>query len=871
MNTEETSGVEFEALLQRAAEKTVMADPGDPSSLSDLANDLDKLANALSGTRPRFSRAAEAAGETAQRIANGECEDAQQDFGIVDETLAALQALLLHGRGEDEVDFPLGLGLEQEDRGAAEEPSGQETLAPEEDPDMMQAFVAQQDSVLPDIEENILAYEKDGQEEALEELRRLVHTVKGEAGALGLSQIADACHITEDAIQAREGGPSAQALLEFKDWFEQAVEALRQGEEIPSFEETERKMRESADFEHERAEPDSGDSTPRKPEGDQDTEQAEGLEEYEPVPIEDPELAGDFVSEAQEHFDIVDENLITLESEPGDDNALAAVFRAFHTIKGTCNFLGITPVGELAHKAENVLDGLRKGELEFKGQVVEAVFNAQDMLKKLISGLSEAVSQNTDFAPDKEMALVDRHLQKILDGEVDTSPASGEAPPAEQNGEKKEPSEEAPTAPQETPSAASPPDEPANESAQPQQKAASGGASQGGTEIKQSMKIDADKIDHLLDTIGELVIVESMVSQNPELQQIKSSTLDRHLGQLNKISRSLQDMGMSMRMIPIDATFRKMGRLVRDLSKKSGKKVELSLLGKETELDKAMVEKLGDPLVHMVRNAVDHGIEDSPEERRAAGKPEQGHVTLNAYQEGGSIHIAISDDGKGLDREKIANKAIERDIIRSAEDLSDEEVHALIFEPGFSTSGQITDVSGRGVGMDVVKNAIEGMRGNIRINSVPGKGSTFTLVLPLTMAIIEGMVVRVGQERYILPLLSIIESFRPSREDISTVTRKGETVPFRGHLLSLFRLGRLFNVEDAETDPVNAILVVIEHSGRQLALMVDELMGQNQTVIKNLGEAMGNVEGIAGASIMPDGSPGLILDVNGIIKMATRG
>ena len=870
MSTQETPGTDVEALLQRAAEKTVMADPDEPASLGELASDLDELANALAEQSPRYSRAAASAGEAARKIANSHTEDARQDFGLVDETLAALQALLLHGRGEEEVAFPEGLEMDAASDSPEVSSSAQEPPAPEEDPDMMQAFVAQQDSVLPDIEENILAYEKNGEEQALEELRRLVHTVKGEAGALGLNRIADACHITEDAIQAREGGPSAQALLEFKDWFEQAVEALRQGEEIPSFEDTERKMRESADRDQGAMETDSGEMTDEHAEPEH-AEPEEEPGEFAPVPIEDPELAGDFVSEAQEHFDIVDENLITLESEPGDDNALAAVFRAFHTIKGTCNFLGITPVGELAHKAENVLDGLRKGELEFKGPVVEAVFSAQDMLKKLISRLSQAVSQNTDFVPDREMARVDRRLQKILDGEVDTSQATPDASPAEQAGPTEEPEEEAQTAPGEGSSTVASPYEPANEAAQTQQKSTSRGASQGGTEIKQSMKIDADKIDHLLDTIGELVIVESMVSQSPELQQIKSSTLDRHLGQLNKISRSLQDMGMSMRMIPIDATFRKMGRLVRDLSKKSGKKVELSLLGKETELDKAMVEKLGDPLVHMVRNAVDHGMEDSPEERRAAGKPEQGHVTLNAYQEGGSIHIAISDDGKGLDREKIANKAIERGIIRSAEDLSDEEVHALIFEPGFSTSGQITDVSGRGVGMDVVKNAIEGMRGNIRINSVPGKGSTFTLVLPLTMAIIEGMVVRVGQERYILPLLSIIESFRPSREDISTVTRKGETVPFRGHLLSLFRLGRLFDVEDAETDPVNAILVVIEHSGRQLALMVDELMGQNQTVIKNLGEAMGNVEGIAGASIMPDGSPGLILDVNGIIKMATRG
>jgi two-component system chemotaxis sensor kinase CheA len=864
MSTEEAPGADFETVLRRAAEKTVMADPEDASSLSDLARTLEELSGALADSHPRYSRVAASAGSLADRIAAREVEHPQEDFTRVDETLAALQAVLIHDRSEAEVVFPEGMDPGREDGETGGGPSGtEESLTPDEDPDMLLAFVAQQDSVLPDIEENILAFEKDGNQEALEELRRLVHTVKGEAGAMGLDRISDACHITEDYIQASESTTSADALLGFKDWFEQAVEALRQGRDIPPFDDIARKMEEREDMEHET------DPSEERDEGGDDDEPGE---ELGPIPIEDPELAGDFVSESQEHFDIVDENLITLESDPTNDDALSAVFRAFHTIKGTCNFLGITPVGELAHKAENVLDSLRKGELQFKGPVVEAVFSAQDMLKKLISGLSRAISQNTDFVPDREMAQVDRQLQKILDGEITPtdSHAASAAPNDSPTGT--EPARETQSSQSSAPSEPTEPsgDEQAAEASR-QQQASATGPSQGGTELKQTMKIDADKIDHLLDTIGELVIVESMVSQSPELQQIKSPTLDRHLGQLNKISRSLQDMGMSMRMIPIDATFRKMGRLVRDLSKKSGKKVELSLEGKETELDKAMVEKLGDPLVHMVRNAVDHGIESTPEERRAAGKPEQGHVTLKAYQEGGSIHIAISDDGKGLDREKIANKAIERGIIKSAEDMSDEEVHALIFEPGFSTSGQITDVSGRGVGMDVVKNAIEGMRGNIRINSVPGKGSTFTLVLPLTMAIIEGMVVRVGQERYILPLLSIIESFRPSREDISTVTRKGETVPFRGHLLSLFRLGRLFNIPDAETDPVNAILVVIEHSGRQMALMVDELLGQNQTVIKNLGEAMGNIEGIAGASIMPDGSPGLILDVNGIIKMATRG
>lgn len=860
----EASPAEHEEILQRAAEQLILADPGDPSSLEGLQTHLQQLSHVLAEEYPRCSRASSLAAETINRLQGNESGEPQKDLSVVDSTLSVLQSCLLSGEDE-EASFPPELGLEDvESSGQGNSPE-EASLDPAADQDMMEAFISQQEAVIPEMEDDILAYEKDGDEQALGRLQRTVHTMKGEAGVMGLDFISRACHRTEDFIREGITSDTAEVLLTFKDWLEQVVQALRQEQELPSFEPVEKHMnssRHAAASAETSSDPGEVASGAERAGGSREIreERQEEPEEYPALSIEDPELAADFVSESQEHFDVVDENLITLESDPGNDDALAAVFRAFHTIKGTCNFLGITPVGELAHKAENVLDALRKGDLQFKGPVVEAVFGAQDMLKKLISGLSEAVSQNSDFRPDREMALVDKQLQKILDGEVQpeetpSSSATGTGDAEEDGtGETVDAS----------PAASNPEPEESGSSAAKQR------SSQAGPELKQSMKIDADKIDNLLDTIGELVIVESMVSQDPEIQKNKSANLDRHLGQLNKIARSLQDMGMSMRMIPIEATFRKMARLVRDLSRKSGKNVELSLQGKETELDKAMVEKLGDPLVHMVRNAVDHGIESSPEERKAAGKPPEGHITLRAYQEGGSIHIAISDDGRGLDRESIAAKAVERGLISSSEDMSDEEVFALIFEPGFSTSSQVTDVSGRGVGMDVVKSTIEGMRGNIRISSEPGRGSTFTLVLPLTMAIIEGMVIRLGKERYILPLLSIVESFRPGRDMVATVTGKGETVPFRGHLLPLYRLAGLFGVRDSEQDPEQAILVVVEHSGRQVALMVDELLGQNQTVIKSLGEALGSVEGIAGASIMPDGSPGLIIDVNDVIKLATR-
>jgi len=590
----------------------------------------------------------------------------------------------------------------------------------------------------------------------------------------------------------------------------------------------------------------------------------------EPVAITDGELVGEFIEEAQEHFDIADESLLTLENNPADADAISAVFRAFHTLKGTSGFLELPAISELAHKAENVLDAVRNGRLSFQGEVADAAFAALDSLKTLVSEVSEALSSGEKFRPSQEVVPVVDRLLRLLEGETSTTAAdegrelSAQGMPSAAGAEGEHSGE-----------AMSGDGDTAENQAESQSVTdVDGNQSQqqnaGAKEVaRQTMKIDAGKIDNLLDTIGELVIVESIVTQDDSIKNIESASLQRNLSQLTKITRALQDMGMSMRMVPIGATFRKMSRLVRDLSRKAGKDIQLSVSGEDTEIDKGMVEKLNDPLIHMVRNAVDHGIEDSPEEREAAGKPKQGNVYLKAYHEGGSIHLQISDDGGGLDREGIAERAKERGVITDASNMSDEEVYSLIFEPGFSTAKQITNVSGRGVGMDVVKSNIEQMRGNVRIESEKGKGSTFTLVLPLTMAIIDGMHCKVGSEQYIIPLLSIIQSFQPAEGSISTVQGRGEMVPFRGNLVPLFRLGELFHTEDAKQEPTEAIAVVVEDAGRRAALLVDELLGQNQTVIKSLGDGLGEVSGLAGATILSDGSPGLIIDIHGVVEMAT--
>jgi len=321
--------------------------------------------------------------------------------------------------------------------------------------------------------------------------------------------------------------------------------------------------------------------------------------------------------------------------------------------------------------------------------------------------------------------------------------------------------------------------------------------------------------------------------------------------------------------VPVRPVFQKMARLVRDLAKKTNRKVEFVMSGEDTELDKNVVDKIGDPLVHMVRNAVDHGLEISAEDRVAAGKDAVGRIELRAFHKGGNICIEIEDDGRGLPRDKILAKAIERGLVREGETLSDREIHNLIFEPGFSTAKQVTDISGRGVGMDVVRRNIEELRGTCEIMSEHGKGSRFQIKLPLTLAIIEGMVISCGGEHYIVPTLSVVRLVRPAADDLFHVFDRGEMLAYEDQHLPLFRLGQLFDVP-AETDPDKAVVVVVEDEGKKIGLMADDLLGQQSIVIKSLGEAMRDTDGVAGGAIMSNGNVALILDVAGLIRVAHK-
>jgi len=629
---------------------------------------------------------------------------------------------------------------------------------------------------------------------------------------------------------------------------------------------------------------------PAAPEGQPEAPPAPA-ETVEPLSSEDAELMAGFVSEAMEHLESIEVNALLLEDSPEDQEILNAVFRPFHTIKGVSGFLNLGDINHLAHALENLLDQARSGNLIIDSEAVDVILAGVDMLRQMISEAQEAADQGR---PRRgfDTSELEARLKAVLEGaggrqeSSAASPEEAEASPEEAAASGEHPPlgeilvDQGAVAPQEVERALEKQQKGVSKrigeilvqdgAAEPKevaqglklQKKMTGGK----TAQQQSVKIDTQKLDNLLDMVGELVIAQSMVEANPHVQAaIGDRKLAADLAQLARITTELQKSTMSMRMVPIKQTFQKMVRVVRDTAKKAGKKVRLELEGETTEIDRNMVEKFYDPLMHMVRNSVDHGIE-TPQERRAAGKPEEGLVVLSAYHKGGNVCVEIRDDGRGLDREKILAKALENGIIQDTEGISDDEVYHLILKPGFSTAEVVTEISGRGVGMDVVQKAIDELRGKIEIRTEKGKGTTFTIALPLTLAIIDGMVVEVGEDRFILPTVAVAESLRPGREDYSTVQGRGEMIMIRGNLLPLVRLHDIVEVEPKERDPWNALVVVVEHHGSKRCLLVDRLVGRQEVVIKSLGESLKGVKVVAGGAIMGDGRVGLILDVEGVFK-----
>ncbi|MGV1099901.1 chemotaxis protein CheA [Thiovibrio sp. JS02] len=594
--------------------------------------------------------------------------------------------------------------------------------------------------------------------------------------------------------------------------------------------------------------------------------------------LQDKDLLAGFIEEAFEHLESIEVNVLELEQSPDDMDIINNIFRPFHTIKGVSGFLNLKTINKLAHATENLLDDVRNGKRAMDSEVIDIVLTVGDALKSMVANIKDVLEHGPERYQDTDISGFIAEITQLQQGgggaapetpvEAASAETAGPAPAAIQEEEAEESEEEAPLAVRPSPQVPQP--GAGNGRPVPSLGAQSrpAAADAGPKKLGSSIKVDVEKLDALVNAVGELVIMQSLVRQNKLVSRIADPKLTKDFSQLSRITSELQRTAMSMRMVPIKQTFDKMIRLVRDLSKKTGKKVDLIMEGAETEIDRNMVDSIYDPLVHMMRNSVDHGIQ-MPAERMKCGKPETGTVFLRAYQKGGSMVIEIEDDGEGLNTQKIRKKALERGLISDSDNLSDFELNNLIFLPGFSTADKITDVSGRGVGMDVVKKAVEKLRGKVEVQSQSGKGSLFMIRLPLTLAIIDGIIVRVGGERYIIPTIAIQESMHPERKNYNTVHGRGETLLVRGDLVPIIRLYEIFGVEPTHSDPCEAIVVVVENEGRRRALMVDELLGKEEVVIKSLG-GLQDVQGVAGGTILGDGRVGLILDLAGVIASAAN-
>ncbi len=837
-------------------------------------------------------------------------------------------------------------------------------------------------------------------EDVIANIRREIHTIKGESGVFGLESAQRICHEAETAIdRCLESGcqfPTDTALA-VVDWLkEYLLSPTSDVSKVPSS--TDALLIQISEVGGSGEVSDgreAGGEVFAAPEIDNEDAVA-GDDEVVCMDIDSSfeENLSDFVCEAREHLSSAEQALLDLEDNLGDLELINTVFRAFHTIKGVAGFMNLTPVIELAHRAEHLLDRARSGDFELNSGLVDLLLKSGDLLGNLIGSLEggsaprvstlrlmreqlqRAIEQRPiapvqcPKAPEKkrcapmigellvEMGIIDdTALQEALEkkeegwkglrdiltvagiddietiemqlleetavsrllrehivsmGLIDDEAlddaihlriesgqrigkmlglATEEIAPAlrrqrEIEIEHIEPVLHARLRRMRANESVDPiggevVDDSGLSGATPEGDQSSARAEATGTGTgtgrvpglqRQTVKVNMARMDNLVNMVGELVIAQQMVVQDSRIKQLKEQQTQRNLAHVGKIIRDLQEVAMSLRMVTVKGTFQKMARLVRDLAAKSSKSIQFVTDGEETELDRNVVDEIQDPLVHMIRNSCDHGIE-SKEARRAAGKSEMGTLILKAYHQGGSIVIEITDDGKGLDREKILKTAVKRGIIpadRNPDEIPDQDVFNMIFAPGFSTAEKVTSISGRGVGMDVVRRNLESLHGKIEIQSEKGEGTTFLLRLPLTMAIIDGMIVRVGRHRYVIPTLAIEQSFRPTADQISTVAGRGEAATLHGAILPVYRLKRIFNLESGCDRFDQSLLIVLETNDSRCCLMVDEIIGQQQVVIKTLGQGVRKSRGVSGGAILGDGRVALILDIDGVVNQATE-
>lgn len=723
--------------------------------------------------------------------------------------------------------------------------------------EMLKEFLIEAKELLEELDNNFVILEsKPNDSDLINEIFRSVHTIKGGAGMVGNEKLQTVAHRMEDILnKIRKGETSLSTdiidpLLSGLDVLKQITECLVRDEDISDIdisvvnilEEAYKKMGEASNNKDEsevsaKEEKSAIDAKAAKLAAEADQEQDEF--EVDMFGGEMEELVDSFTIETEEILETVDQDLIELEHNPDDEETLNSIFRGLHTIKGTSSFLGLDLITKLSHNAEDVLNDLRKKVLTVNSEIMDVLLDAVDFLKVLM-----------DDVRNKE--LVDRDIVPLV---TQLMAFRGDSSPDNQSNENK------------------------GVSKSTEQKKNKDIVKKNSSKlvVDATIRVDVERLDSLMNLVSELVLRRNSLMQitNKLDKEAEDSEYMEELtstaGHISYLTTELQFSVMQTRMLPIGKVFNKFSRIVRDLSRDFNKKIELTIEGAETELDKSLIEEINDPLVHLIRNAVDHGIE-TPEKRIAAGKDEVGKVKLYATQEGNNIIIGIEDDGNGLDANKLKAAAVKKGVITKAEAerMTEKEAFNIIFAPGFSTAEKVTNVSGRGVGMDVVKTNIAKLNGMIDIQSVLGEGTKIVIKLPLTLAIIQGLLVEVNEEVYVIPLSAVLETSRVNVEDISYMNQR-EAIKLRDSILPLVRLDALFGIPKINNEEESFVyVVVVGMAEHKLGLVVSKMLGQEEVVIKSLGEELGQTPGVSGATIMGDGRVRMILEIRDLFDLAAK-
>nr|MBF0223082.1 chemotaxis protein CheA [Desulfobulbaceae bacterium] len=764
-------------------------------------------------------------------------------------------------------------------------------------------FITEARDLIDEVEPDILTLEDkidtSGQglsKEAVDDLNaifRLFHSMKGGAGFLGFNNVVESTHTAENLLDKLRNGQiqltpnHVDLLCKSCDFTKEALDCIEATFSDEGVAESSQQLIKLFNTDSPAATPPQDNSAPLKEEPEEVVVDST-LQAAEAPPtinldidlsdLVTPETRTKFLEEADDLLQEVEDDLLQISKNPENLDPVERLYRNTHSFKGNCGFLGFTDLEKLVHSQETLIETIKSGVNKDIARISNLLLELIDVSRAAldditqggtgrVKGLNIYVEIINNHLPRTVLQMFDGESSRIGDilvkqgaverADIDAALDIQQKPIGEillESGKISKENLDNALKAQET------------------QRGVAVDLDKKSVK-RQDIRVDIDKLDSLINLIGEMVIAENMVIHNPDLKDLELEGFNKASQHMSKIVRELQEMAMTIRMVPISGLFRRMIRLVHDLSRKSGKKVDLQLAGETTEVDKTVIEKIIDPLVHLIRNSMDHGLEPNPE-RLQIGKPEIGTIKLTANHEEGEVIITIVDDGRGLDRKKLIAKGIEKGIVEGdGSQLSDKEVMQLIFHAGFSTAEKITDVSGRGVGMDVVRQNLESIKGRIDIDSKLGESTTISLRIPLTLAIIDGMLIRTGSSHYIVPILSIKESFQPSLDAITVTPDGQEMVKVREHLLPIKRLHEMHHITPDHTELDEGILIILEGRNSNICLFIDELMGQQQTVIKGLSEYInktGDVGGVSGCTILGNGEVCLILDVRSIEESITK-